>query len=288
MNEQRGASEEAILRELKLREQMVAEREAKVTKERTQNENLFQAIERLKTEHEEERHRLREEHARLKTLQGDVSAESSVLREQLVLERESLVEERKRVAADRSKWEVQKGRECKEIEAARELTERMRLQIGEQLAEAEAERSALMRQLDAERVDLRHLRQHLLGAKAQLTNDEAKLRKDDDELQTHLRYLKERMASLAELGDQVKERSAKVADMYRQLQQEKAEVAEYRERLLQAEQAIASMARDAQHKAQNAGEFEQVLAEKKKAWLLDRQQLLLEKEKLSHEVVKLR
>ena len=83
-----------------------------------------------------------------------------------------------------------------------------RLQITEQLAESEHERSILMRQLDAERVDLRHMKKQLMTAKTRLIHDEQKLKKDDHELQSHLKYIKGRMQNLAELGlDSLTDRS---------------------------------------------------------------------------------
>ncbi len=220
----RTVTEQTLLGEIKLREQMLSDREAKIAREREQNQVLFSAIDRLRSEHEEERHRLRDEHARLRSMQTDLSSESAVLREQLVLEREAMSVERKRVAQDRQAWETQKAREEKELHGHKEMIERTRLNITEQLAESEQERANMMRQLgrrltgtsadgdvgcvrcggtDAERIDMRHLKQQLLAAKAKLTADETKLHADEEELQTHMKYMKQRMENLALLGDQV-------------------------------------------------------------------------------------
>ena len=177
----------------------------------------------------------------------------------------------------------------------------------------------MMRQLDAERVDMRHLKQQLLAAKGKLTQDESKLHADEEDLQTHMRslsalsysaralppasslallckvwlvhwrrYMKQRMENLALLGDQVKERSARVADLYRALQQEKVAVQQYRERLIQAEQSIASMATETQNKAANIHEFEVQYESKRDVWLKDRQAILQEKEMLALELNRLK
>lgn len=126
---ERASSERLTFDQLQVRDRLLSEKESSLADERKNHEELIRTFQKLQRENEEEKIRLREEHIRLVSLQNDFKAESAVLKEQFIQEREQCRKERTAHAQQKDAWEQKYKREAQEIETKKEMNERAHSQM---------------------------------------------------------------------------------------------------------------------------------------------------------------
>ena len=122
--QERSASERLTFEQLQVRDKLLSEKEVSLEAERRQNEALLATFQRLQRDHDESVARLRDEHARLATLQQDLKTEGNLVKDQMTQERDQLRRERTLLQNQRDAWEVKFKREMGEVEMQKEMNER--------------------------------------------------------------------------------------------------------------------------------------------------------------------
>jgi hypothetical protein len=263
VTEERSATERAVLEQMAIREAALREAEARVEHESKHNASLLATFAALKREHEEERGRLREEHARLQAIQTELTTESAVLREQLVADRERYADPPRRARAagsfarrssspcwfsnppvrvvscgvvyrlrreqtelkrERADWDNRYRTESAELDAKRDTFDAARAQAADVLEGAQRERSEALNRLETEREELR--REILLFNKrrTELTDEEEAFRFEQSHAVARAKQFEEKMGEMTAFANRLRHFSAEANKTFRDAHAEKQDV----------------------------------------------------------------
>lgn len=224
VSKDRSTSEKVAMEQLDIRNELLGEMESKVKLETQRNQEVFETFKRLKGEHEEEKIRLTQEHKRLQQLQDDLTAESTVLRDSIVTERERLKKDRGKFDQDQSAWAIRQKREAAELEMRASMCARASKQAQHDVEETNKQRIDIMRQLDIERQQLRVEKKSVNMRKKRMDGEEGALRVEQARIKEQVRFIEEKMQELAVLGEKVKQQSHICAAATAEIEDAKKEV----------------------------------------------------------------
>jgi hypothetical protein len=227
----RHLTEQATLNQVNVRQALLKEKELKLEESHKQHQDMLGTFHKLQSENESERARLKNEHFRVKQLQRDVTAQSTVLREQLTTELDAAVKDRADLKAERQEWSLEKRHKQNELATAKDMTNRTRNQLGAQIHEAKKEHKELMRQLDTERRELSQYKKNLLMKKTLLDDRIEALRAKEIQFKKHVHYVETNMNQLTQFGAKVKKQSKALAQSWKTARAEMAASVQLKEDL---------------------------------------------------------
>ena len=216
-----------------VREELIAQRELSVERERSRIEDQTtaqQAQAALLTQREEG---WRKEKT---TLQAELASQQQrlqLLTSQLHAERELLMAEKKKFIADAERWERAKLQREDELQAMREVVEREKRTVEREVEEGRSGRAEMMQRLDAEREELTLQHELLALRRRKVEVDEGKVVEAQADLHLRKEELVQREEQLERLGRVVHEQSERLVKERRGMDEEQRLWAEQRTGVLE-------------------------------------------------------
>ena len=226
----------------KLRDELLAQREAQLEQDRRRLDDQTSALQLRSDALTQQQDACRKERA---GLQAELTAEQQrlhLLTSQLQSEKELFLSEKRHFLADQERWERTRLQREDELSATKELADRDRRAVEREVEEGRTARAEAMQALDAERDDLKLQRDLLALRRRNVETDEQRTIEAAAEVEVKERDLAVREETLARLGRQAYAQSQQLVRERRAMEEERSALADHRAVPMDGGQPLAGFA----------------------------------------------